>query len=576
MMGPGPPEWSGRRGRRIEARGTDSVSTTSTAGVTPQPARKLPPVLGRLLSGTFWLALRTPMQAVFSLWTIPLTLQAIGPRMMDAYLFAWGFGFFQMLFELGMSSALQRQVAEHYTRGDRAGVDRAIACGMNFYAGMALVQIAALMGVAYVALPYFPFRGEEYRLIVKLLWLQAVTAPGFGLSAVVSSVLQAARRYDFQPRFELAVIVLRFAVLWGGVNAGIDFFTIIVTQTVLQIVLVLAPALWVMTREIGHVPRFRGASRADFRALAKISFYVFMIQLSVVLADKLDTIVLGYALRPPDGAISVYNIASKPFLQIRQTGWTLAYLVMPAVASLVAARDDRALDRLKYDGTRLHVATVLPVALLAWVYAGPFLTLWVGNKLGYDAAVHAGLLRLFLVATIPLVLSVPVQMVIGMNRPKVIGIAALSGAVINLPLSYVLTLRLGVSGVIWGTVLTTLFSNFLIPGLYAARVLDLRPRRFLTRTLSAPAAGALALVAATAVVRLIWPLNPSPGGGFSLFRWLPLVVHLAIGCLAYATGYLAVPAGRADLIEIAGKVRAWVEARRTIEAGPGHGIANDR
>ena len=52
---------------------------TTTAGATPTPPTKLPPVLGRLLSGTFWLALRTPLQAVFALWTIPLILQAIGP-----------------------------------------------------------------------------------------------------------------------------------------------------------------------------------------------------------------------------------------------------------------------------------------------------------------------------------------------------------------------------------------------------------------------------------------------------------------------------------------------------------------
>jgi len=538
------------------------VSTTPADGATAPAARKLPPVLGRLLSGTFWLALRTPLQAVFALWTFPLTLQAFGPKLTGAYFFAWGFGFFQMLFELGMSSALQRQVAESYTRGDRAGVDRAIACGMNFYAGMALVQSAALLVVAYLVLPHFPFTGESARLIVKLLWLQALTAPFFGLSAVVSSVLQAARRYDFQPRFELAVVVLRFAVLWAGISAGVGLFAIVVTQTVLQIGLALGPSLWVMVYEIGHVPRFRGAGAADYRALAHISVFVFMIQLSVVMADKLDTIILGYVLN--EAAIDVYYLVSKPFLQIRQTGWMLAYLVMPAVASLVAARDERALDRLKYDGTRLHVASVLPVALLAWVYAGPFLTLWVGNELGYDAARHAGLLRLFLVATIPLVLSVPVQMVIGMNRPKVIGVAALAGAMVNLPLSYVLTVKLGVAGVIWGTVLTTLFSNLLVPGVYAARVLEVRPRRFLVRTLSAPAAGGLALVAAAAALRWAWPLAPRPTGGLSLLRWLPLAAHLAIGCLAYGAGYLAVPVGRADLVEFAG--RLWRGAGAT-EAG---------
>ena len=109
-------------------------------------SRALPPVLGRLLSGTFWLALRVPLQVVFSLWTTRLILEAIGPDQMGAYRFAWGFGFFQLLFEFGISSALQRQISDSWTRGDREGVDRAIACGMNFYAAMALVQVIGPAG----------------------------------------------------------------------------------------------------------------------------------------------------------------------------------------------------------------------------------------------------------------------------------------------------------------------------------------------------------------------------------------------------------------------------------------------
>src|SRR5881227_2927342 len=113
----------------------------------PGPKKPLPPVLGRLLRGSIWLAIRTPLQVVFAFWSIPLTIHAIGD-LYGAYGFAWGFGFLQMLLEFGMSSALQRQVAETWTRGDRRGVDRAIACGMNFYAAMAVVQAAALLAIA--------------------------------------------------------------------------------------------------------------------------------------------------------------------------------------------------------------------------------------------------------------------------------------------------------------------------------------------------------------------------------------------------------------------------------------------
>src|SRR5918997_3173810 len=122
----------------------DAVPTTA---MSPPVARPLPPVLGRLLSGTFWLALRTPLQALFALWSVPLIIAAIGDGC-GAYGFAWGFGFLQFLLEFGMSSALQRQVSETWTRGDRAGVDRAIASGLAFYAAMAVIQAAVLIGIA--------------------------------------------------------------------------------------------------------------------------------------------------------------------------------------------------------------------------------------------------------------------------------------------------------------------------------------------------------------------------------------------------------------------------------------------
>ena len=175
----------------------------TTAPTAPKP---MPPVLGRLLRGTFWLALRTPLQAAFAFWSIPLILRAIGEDRTGAYYFAWSFGFLQFLLEFGMSSALLRRVSEAWTQGDREGVRRAVSAGLTFYAAMALVQVSVLLGIAYVALPYTGFRGASATLIVRLLWLQALTAPFYGLSTVVTGVLQAARRYDFIPKFEMAIV----------------------------------------------------------------------------------------------------------------------------------------------------------------------------------------------------------------------------------------------------------------------------------------------------------------------------------------------------------------------------------
>jgi O-antigen/teichoic acid export membrane protein len=529
----------------------DPTSATSSPTSLPDESPpnsavpNLPPVLGRLLTGTFWLALRMPLQAALAFWSMPLLTSTFGRDEFGAFNFAWNFGFIQFLLEFGMSSALQREVTERWTKGDRKGVDRAIACGLAFYALTALAQIAALLGVAYFALPHSEFVGSQYQLIIRLLWLQALTAPCYGLNVVISSILQAARRYEVIPRFELLIVALRFYLVIFGIWAGWSLLAIVATQTFVQIALGLGPAAWVMTREIGYIPKLARVGLRDFSVLFKISFYMFLIQISVVLADKVDRTILGFALADPGDAVAIYSFIAKPFEQLRQMGWMLAYLVMPAVASLVASDDKRGLDRLLYDGARMHLAAILPVGLLAWLLAAPFIDLWVGTDFPGMIPEMAYLMRLMLIATLPLLVAVQVNVAIGMGRIALIALAALAGAVVNLPLSYFLTLRLGISGVIWGTVLTTLVSNLLVPGWFAFRVAGVRPWPYWKRTLSTPLIAAISMVATVAAIQQFLPAWPLPRGTF-IQRATPFFLQLSLGLVGYGFGYIMTKAGRGD------------------------------
>jgi O-antigen/teichoic acid export membrane protein len=542
-----------------------STSEGDAEGSADSPqGRSLPPVLSRLARGTFWLALRTPLQVVIAFVSIPLVQRYVGYDKNGAYVFAWGFGFLQFLLEFGMSSALQRQVSDCWTRHDRDGVDRAVTCGLNFYATMALIQAAVLLLIAYVALPRMTFDDASRRLIVQLLWLQALTAPCFGLTVVVSSVLQAARRYDVLPRFELLIVIVRFCVLAVGYWLDLDFFYVVVSQTVAQVALSLGPAVWVMVRELDYIPKLGGVRLSDYKSLLHISFYMFLIQLSVVLADKIDTTILGFAIADEHlgGAITVYQNVSKPFLQIRQTGWTLTYLVMPAVASLLAAGDLEGLERVKYDGPRFLIGLLAPITLLVAIYAGPFLNVWVGPRFEPEAP----LLRLFLIGVIPLVISVHVQMAIAKGKIEVIALAALVGSLVNLPLSYYLTLRIGVAGVIWGTVVTTLFSNLLVPALFVFRELEIHPATYLQRTLSAPVCGMVALVVACGLLNLVWSARP-PEGASRLGRYIPFLTHLSVGVLAYLAGYMVAPRGRDDLAALGRRLSGRLGLKKAEGAG---------
>src|SRR5262245_42800646 len=257
----------------------------------PSPSsadRSVPTGLQRLWSGTFWLALKSPLQVIIAFWSVPLIQHAIGPETNGAYVFGWGLGFIQFLLEFGMGSALQQQVSYAWTSGDRERVRRLVACGATFYAAISVLQMIILLAIAYFGLPV-KFQGESRRLIVGVLWIQALSAPLFGLLSVVSTVLQAARRYDFLPRLDLFIVVLRFAILIIGLRVGVDFLAIVASQTIVLLGGMLIPALWVLVFELRFVPRLTLPARTDFAPLVQIGFYIFLMQLSVVLADKVDS-----------------------------------------------------------------------------------------------------------------------------------------------------------------------------------------------------------------------------------------------------------------------------------------------
>ncbi|MHC5541697.1 polysaccharide biosynthesis protein, partial [Singulisphaera rosea] len=147
-----------------------------------------------------------------------------------------------------------------------------------------------------------------------------------------------------------------------------------------------------------------------------------------------------------------------------------------------------------------------------------------------------------------LALAVPVQIAIGTGRVRVIALSALAGAFVNLPISCYLATRLGVAGVIWGTILTTLVSNLFVPGVYLFGALGIEARAFIGRTLKAPMAGAAALITASWTLRAFMPVAAPSAGLWWLISTLSL--HLGVGILAYVGGYLLVPVGRRDLARL--------------------------
>ena len=261
-----------------------------------------------------------PLQVVIAFWSVPLVQHAIGAEANGAYVFAWGFGFIQFLLEFGMGRRSAAAGELCLDADDRACGQPTDRLRHGVLPAMAVIQMIILLAIAYLGLPP-KFQGESRRLIVGLLWIPALSAPFFGLLTVASSILQAARRYEFLPRLDLVIVILRFAILsWASGPASISWPLSRLRPSWCSAERLL-PAFWVIGPRTAAMPRMALPRRADMVSLLQIGFYIFLMQLSVVLADKLDSTILGYALpdAKPGPSITVYQNVSKPFFQIRQT-----------------------------------------------------------------------------------------------------------------------------------------------------------------------------------------------------------------------------------------------------------------
>ena len=126
---------------------------------------------------------------------------------------------------------------------------------------------------------------------------------------------------------------------------------------------------------------------------------------------------------------------------------------MPLVSQLHGRGDTASVRRIMTDGTRLLLAVAVPGIGLLYYYAQVFIDLW----LGAEFADSAGLLRILLLALVPMTLQLNAANILGMTgQHRFLAIAMLVSAALNLLLTLVLISILGIEGAALGTLAAVL------------------------------------------------------------------------------------------------------------------------
>ena len=396
--------------------------------------------------------------------------------------------------DLGVETATARYVAEARSEQDSAEVDRLASTTMVFFGAAAVVLTPVICALSLAFVELFDVRADLRQQAVLCFALTGVQLLFEMPARTYFAVLEGAQRFTAYQACEVLRIVTQ-ATMFALVlvfDLGIGALGGALAASSLCVL--------VLARHLAHrvVPELRiSPAQADRQLLRRLLGYgggLVGLRVIATLYRQMDRFIVGAALGPR--YVTFYEIANKIQSSALLVQSIAASALVPATAFARARME--VLQDMLLRGTAYTLAASLPFAGAVLIFADPLIRTWIDPK--YTSA--AGPTRLFtayLALTSIVAVATPMCIALGHLRfLLIVNSAAVAG---NLAISLALVHRLGIHGVIIGTVASVVVA-FPLQIRYVLRLFELPLSAFVRRAL-VPQLPGLLIQAATAAP-LLW------------------------------------------------------------------------
>jgi O-antigen/teichoic acid export membrane protein len=429
----------------------------------------------RLIFNTILNAISTGWGFLISLTLTPFLIRTLGKEAYGAWILVMSFsvvsGYLSLL-DFGLSASTVKFVAEYHARRETDALNQTVSVGLYLFGALGMLGAIAVALFARLFLTRVfnipPELTDVTRLLLYLLAIQILFEfPGL----IFSGILEGLQRYDLLRAIEISRLGLYALILVVLLSRGYGLVALGITTLVIAAgrALVMAVLSWHLLPGLRLV---RSLDLGTLRRIAAFSGQIFVIRINAVIYNQMDKAIIGVLLMST--LLTDYDIANKIQSLVLASLTFTSSLIVPAASQLDALEDRARLQALFLKGTKYTLAICLPVAVSAFALARPIIHVWIGPNFAHNAGItRLFVSHLFLVA----LTAVGYNIMIGMGRIRPLLWTQTITTAVNLIASVVITRRVGVAGVIWGTLIGTALA--LVPYLWHFLVsLDVSWTRF--------------------------------------------------------------------------------------------------
>lgn len=448
-----------------------------------------------------------------ALIALPPLIHALG---MDRYGFltlAWALVGYAGLFDLGLSRAMTRLVAQRLATQDRQGalqvgaVATTLMLAFGVFSGALLGTAATAIVDGWLKVPP-ALRNEA----INAMWLLAAAMPVVLITSAYRGTIEAHQCFKALSVVRIVMGVFTFAgplcAAWLSPRLEVTVGAVVA----MRVVAAWAHA-WLADRQCGFRYRFTLPDRVTTRHLFALGGWMSVSNIVGPFMSNMDRFILG-------GLVAVEMVAyyATPYDLIGRT-MVLPYAVMGVLFPMIAGlANDARRARETYDATiRMLFVCMFPVVFVAFTLGGSFLRIWLGENFAQHGTIVLQLLCIGVLANT--LAQAPANMVQALGQPKWMAVTHLLELPFFLLAIWYFTLHFGIAGTALAWTLRTIV-DCVIMFMLVSRNLggsDLAASRALLAACFAAALCWAGYAAATDLQRVtVCALGL---GAFSVFAW---------------------------------------------------------
>ncbi|MFQ5921381.1 MAG: flippase [Anaerolineales bacterium] len=373
--------------------------------------------------------------------TIPPIVRGLGTERFGLLSLVWViFGYFT-IFDLGLSRATTKFVAEALGKGDRNQLSKLVWTAASVQGLLAILAVVVLIAITPLVV--------ERILNIPTALIEEATATFYVLAGAVpvvmvagsfSGVLEARQRFDLVNAVRIPSGILAFILPLVGIASGLSLTGIVALIVISRVLALLALVAFAL--RLIPSPRVVSPSLAIFPRLLSYGGWITISNIVTLFLRHFNRFVIGTLLSLT--AVAYYSAPADILLRLWIIPSSLVLTLFPAFSALIGAGQLERRQELFVRSVKYLIVSAAPLVFLLVVFAEAILGLWLGQEFAQNSALVFQILALGTLVTIPA--FVPLSVTQASGRADIIAKFYLVFAPISVVLDWQFVTRLGLQG----------------------------------------------------------------------------------------------------------------------------------